>query len=110
MRGSMFKSIGLIKSRKIYNISEIAELVAPIMKKYDIKKAYIFGSYARNEAKVNSDIDILIEIGDTDMGWTFYNIIDELEDVLNKKIDLVDTDCNDKFMSLIKKDLVKVYG
>ena len=34
----------------------------------------------------------------------------KLEDVLNKKIDLVDTDCNDKFMSLIKKDLVKVYG
>jgi len=27
-----------------------------------VKKAYLFGSYARNEAKSNSDIDILVEL------------------------------------------------
>lgn len=45
----------------IYTIEEIKILTKAIFEKYKIKKAYLFGSYARGEAKSNSDIYIIIE-------------------------------------------------
>ena len=45
-------------NEKIYTIEEIKNCIFKILKKYGIEKAYLFGSYARNEANKNSDIDI----------------------------------------------------
>jgi hypothetical protein len=62
--------------------------IVNILKKYKIKKAGIFGSYARGDYKKNSDIDILIEPSKT-MGLEFVGMNLELEDKLKKKVDLV---------------------
>ena len=40
----------LMNNEQVYTIEEIAELIAPVAKKYNIPKVYIFGSYARGEA------------------------------------------------------------
>ena len=53
-----------------------------------MKKAGIFSSYARGEQKKNSDIDILIE-PPKGMGFRFFGIAFELEEVLGKKVDLI---------------------
>ena len=45
-------------------IASIKRKIVPLLKQEGIKKAGIFGSYARGEAKKNSDIDILIELED----------------------------------------------
>ena len=45
---------------KIYTFEEIKTITKLIFEKYNIKKAYLFGSYARKEAKLDSDIDIMI--------------------------------------------------
>ena len=42
-------------------IAEIKRKIAPVLKRNGVKRAGIFGSYARGEQKKNSDIDILIE-------------------------------------------------
>lgn len=71
------------------NISKIKPQIIKIIKKSGIKKAGIFGSYARGEQKASSDIDILIE-PTKEIG--FFEIIkleDELKNKLNKKIDLL---------------------
>ncbi len=59
-----------------------------------IKKAYLFGSYARGEATPESDVDILAELDETKtIGMIeFIKIMDDLEDILKRKIDLVTTD------------------
>lgn len=62
--------------------------IVPILKKNDIKKAGIFGSYARGEAKKNSDIDILVE-PPKGIGFGFAGIKLELEEKLGKKVHLV---------------------
>ena len=56
-----------------------AEIVSTL-KKYGIKKAGIFGSYAKGKQKKNSDVDILIEPV-RGMGYEFVEIKLELEDV-----------------------------
>lgn len=53
-------------------------------------KAYIFGSYARNEQNDSSDIDILVELDYTKrIGLEFFTMNNELEDLLFTKVDLV---------------------
>lgn len=71
------------------NLSKIKIKITSIIKKKGIKKAGIFGSYARGEQKKSSDIDILIE-PTKEMG--FFDILrleDELKKILKKKIDLL---------------------
>lgn len=74
----------------ILTIEEITKKVAPIAKKYNLKEVYLFGSYARGEAREDSDIDLLYVKFDNSMSLTTkYMLLDELEDGLGKKVDLV---------------------
>lgn len=43
----------------------IASIIREVLPQYDVKEAYLFGSYARNEADEDSDIDICIECGES---------------------------------------------
>jgi hypothetical protein len=71
------------------NISKIKPKITNIIKKRGIKKAGIFGSYARGEQNKNSDIDILIEPS-KEMGFfEIVNLEEELKKSLKKKIDLL---------------------
>lgn len=62
--------------------------VLPILHKYKVKKASLFGSYAKNTHDKNSDVDILI-LPPQGMGLSFITLKLELEEKLNKKVDLV---------------------
>lgn len=74
----------------ILTIKEITEKVAPIAKKYHLKEVYLFGSYARGEAREDSDIDLLYTKFDNSMSLTTkYMLLNELEDSLGKEVDLV---------------------
>jgi hypothetical protein len=75
---------------KTMTIEEIKERIIPILGRSGIKKAAIFGSLARGEAKTSSDIDILVEIK-SDMSLLDYiGIKLELEEALKMKVDLVE--------------------
>ena len=42
-------------------VEEIKSLIIPILKRYGVKKASLFGSFVRGENTERSDIDILVE-------------------------------------------------
>lgn len=69
-------------------IDKIKNRSLPVLRKYGIVKAGIFGSYARGEQKKGSDIDILIE-PPKGMGLEFFGLNLELEKKLGKKVDLI---------------------
>lgn len=74
-------------------INEIKRKVLPVLKKYDLKKAGVFGSIVRGELREDSDVDILVEIGKDDLSLLdFVGIKLELEDALGRKVDLVEYD------------------
>lgn len=52
----------------IYSLDEITRRITPVVQAYGIRSVYLFGSYARNEATEQSDIDLLI---DTSYGASF---------------------------------------
>lgn len=71
-------------------IEEIKQKVVPILKRHEAKRAGLFGSCVRGELEEDSDIDILVEI-DTDISLLdFVGIKLEIEEVLGRKVDLVE--------------------
>lgn len=70
------------------NIKKLKPKIVKILKKNGVKKAGVFGSYARGEQKKDSDIDILIE-PPKNIGFGFARIEFELEDAIGKKVDLL---------------------
>ena len=76
-----------------------------------VKKAWLFGSYARNKAKSESDIDIMVELDYAEpIGMKFFGFQAELEDMLNLKVDLVTSDGLSKYVKpFIDKDKILIY-
>ena len=94
----------------IYTIKKIKDIIKPILNKYGINEVYLFGSYARGEANKNSDIDIYCEKGNIKTFIDQENLIEELEDALKKKVDIIytTTKVNDYFKSAIMEDMIKL--
>lgn len=78
----------MIISQDMDNFEDIKKKIIKILKKNKIKKAGIFGSYARGEQTKNSDIDILIE-PTRGMGLDFIGVKLEIEDKLKSKVDFI---------------------
>lgn len=72
------------------NIKQIAKRIIPILKKNRVVKAGIFGSYARGEARKNSDLDILIKQKAKKSLLDLISLQFQLEEKLKKKVDLLD--------------------
>lgn len=95
----------------IWGIADIQKLIQPILWKYPIKRASIFGSYARQEARKESDIDILVEFSSSISLLQFVSIQLELEDILGKKVDLVElSTLKPQLKTNILKEQIAIYG
>ena len=74
----------------MYTQQELIDKLTPIFSKYPIKRAALFGSYARGDQTGDSDIDVFLEIDDSaDIVSVFYNFWDELEDKVGMKADVL---------------------
>ena len=81
-----------------------------VFEKYDVKFAYLFGSYAKGKATPTSDVDLLVctEV----LGLRFYGLVEELRNELHKKVDVLDMNQlngNIQLTEEILKDGVKIY-
>ena len=70
-------------------LKEILPKIVKTLKKYNVKKASIFGSYIRGEQTKNSDVDIIIQPKKGLGLFNFVGIKLELEDELGRKVDLL---------------------
>lgn len=87
------------------------EILRRFFAKRPVKRAFIFGSYARNDADEESDIDILVELDHASpIGMRFFTFQYELEDILHKKVDLVSDEGLSKYISpLVNKEKILIY-
>jgi predicted nucleotidyltransferase len=59
-----------------------------LSRRYPIQRLALFGSWARGEAREDSDVDVLVEV-DPSIGLRFVDLGEELERALGRKVDLV---------------------
>ncbi|NWF77695.1 MAG: nucleotidyltransferase family protein [Chloroflexi bacterium] len=71
-------------------IDEIRDKVIPILKRYGVRKAAIFGSVVRGEATAESDIDILVDVRNDMSLLDFVGLKIEIAEALDKNVDLVE--------------------
>lgn len=65
-------------------------LIISILKKNGVKKASLFGSFARGEATQKSDVDLLIEFrGKKKDLLDHISLMQELEEALHRKVDVL---------------------
>lgn len=91
-------------------ISQIRDKVAKIGQRYGIKSAYLFGSYAKNLANDQSDIDIVIDKGNIHSFKDFYHFRTDLEAELGTNVDiLTEASLRPGLRDLIKNDRILLY-
>ena len=78
-------------------------------KKYGVKDMALFVSYSRNTAvHGTSDVDVMVKFSQP-MGLAFVALSDELEELLQLKVDLVSRGgIKPKYFSVIEPDLIYV--
>ena len=75
-------------SDKVLSKEELVSAITPLLRKYRVERAILFGSYARNEADGQSDIDLVIIGGEHFEPTDVFCIADELYRVLAKNVDV----------------------
>lgn len=70
-------------------LEEVRCEILPILKRYGIRRASIFGSFARGEDREDSDIDILVEFDEESSLLDLVGLKIELEEALGKKVDVL---------------------
>jgi len=71
------------------SIRNTQKKIIPILKRYGVKKAAIFGSFVSGEAKKSSDIDILVKFKGEKSLLDLVGLQLELEETLKRKVDVL---------------------
>ncbi len=78
-----------------------------------VSSAWLFGSIARGEEKMNSDLDIMVEMNNKKK-YSLFDLIDIafiIENKINRKVDLVEKGyIKDFAMISATNDLIQIYG
>ncbi len=86
------------------DIERLEKKIIPILKRHDIVKAGIFGSFARGEATRKSDIDILIKFKGRKSLLDLARVEIELEKKIRRKADVL---TYDSINPLLKERILK---
>lgn len=69
---------------------DVTNTICDYFKTQPIQKAWLFGSFSRNEERSDSDVDILVSfVPGKKMGLRYFGMIVDLEKKLNRPVDMV---------------------
>jgi len=79
-----------------------------LQRQFKVHKMALFGSYARGEQRVDSDVDILVEV-DPSIGLDFVTLAERIEELSGVGVDLVSSRAvTSKAMEFIESELIYV--
>jgi predicted nucleotidyltransferase/DNA-binding XRE family transcriptional regulator len=100
------------KQNKVLTYLEIKKAVKEVASKHDIKRVYLFGSYAKGLANPNSDIDLYIE--SNIYGLDYFGLSEEFRIALkDHKVDMLSPKTvikNSPIELEIKQSGILIYG
>ncbi len=80
-----------------------------LIQRYGIKRIGLFGSVARDEARPDSDLDVILEVAVTDVG-EYFRLVEEIESAFPVPVDVVRLrpDLRPFFLQRLERDGVYV--
>ncbi len=80
-----------MKTQNRESILRIIKKESPFLReRFGVVRLALFGSFARDEAEKDSDIDILVSL-EKPLGFAFIQLAEYLEEKLGRKVDLITT-------------------
>ena len=77
--------------------------------KYPITELGLFGSFARGDFHVHSDIDILVDFNENIDGYDFIRLAHEFEDLFQQKVDMVSRrGIKPQYLPFVERNLIYV--
>ena len=90
---------------------ELIKEITSFLQSYGARKIAIFGSYAKGEEKLSSDIDILVEFSERKSLLEFVGIERQLSELLGVKVDLLtEKSISPYLIDRIRKEMEVIYG
>lgn len=93
-------------------LDDITSAVSRVLSHYDVREAYLFGSFARGEQTPDSDVDLRLVCGDSMTFGTLYELSLELEEELGREVEIVTNPpehMRPAFRKNIEQDEVRLY-
>lgn len=89
---------------------DLQNKLSPIFREHGVRRASVFGSVSRGDSRGDSDVDLLVKLGKP-MGLVgFVGLVEEMEGVLGRKVDLLTEGGVNKFIEpYILPDLKTIY-
>jgi predicted nucleotidyltransferase len=100
------------RKRKSPVFQKLQNAIPAIRTRYGVKRIGIFGSFARSEQTRSSDVDVLVEFADGQATFdNFMQLVYFLEDLFNRKVDLLTVGGIDKYIrSRVEREVIWIEG
>lgn len=86
----------------------LAEARPALQRRFPIRSMAVFGSFARGEARPDSDVDVLVEFSEP-VGLEIADLAEALDGILGRHVDLVSRGAlDDRRLAIVVPDLVEV--
>ena len=98
-------------NRAVCSREELISVIVTLLRKYKAEKAILFGSYAREEADEESDIDLMVIGGSSFKPTDIFSLAEELHRSLSKEVDvyeLCEIDQDSDFYQTILREGVPI--
>lgn len=77
-------------ANKLTNINEVEDKIVPVLKRYKVRRAGVFGSLTRGQLKPSSDVDILVEMPKQASLLDLSGLKIELEETTGREVDIIE--------------------
>lgn len=94
-----------------YSLTDLRNKLTPVFSQHGVRKAILFGSYAKGQATAKSDVDIMVDSGLR--GLAFFGLLESVSSALTIPVDLIDVTQIEKgsdIESEIQTTGVQIYG
>ena len=96
---------------RVYTVSELKNILTPIFRQNGVRRAVLFGSYAKGSTTPRSDVDLLVDSGLR--GLAFFGLLEDVVSALEIPVDLLDVSqitVDSQIDREIKESGVRIYG
>ncbi len=92
------------------SVKDLQNKLSSIFREHGVKRAAVFGSVSRGDDLPGSDIDLLVKLGKPTGLVGFVGLVNEIEEILGRKVDLLTEGGVNKFIEpYILPDLKTIY-
>jgi len=74
------------------------EQILAVAKRHGVTRVRVFGSMARDDARADSDVDLLLDVGPDPSPWFPGGLVSELEDLLGRRVQVITERGLDEFL------------